>query len=283
MTRTLVRTSLVAAALAAVCAVTAAGAAADGGPAPGPLAGWKGVVAPSGSERYVTLPAGPRTVVAAVSTRDGTVVRFRDLRGAWGIPAVAWDGTADGLSADGRTLVLAQWLRPGQRSTRFAVLDPRRLRPRRRVVLAGAFSFDAVSPDGRTIYLIEYVAAQDATRYRVRAYDLAARRLLPQPIVDKREPDEPMIGAPITRAWSQDRAWAYTLYRRDGAKPFIHALDTTNRRAVCIDLPWRGSQDALWRVRLTLSADQTKLVLQRRGGGDPVAVVDTRTFRVTRG
>jgi len=267
MTRTRARAALAAAALAA-CAVAVSSAAADGGPAPGPLAGWKGVASPDGSERYVTIPAGARTVVAAVSVRDGTVLRFRSLRGgSWGIPAVAWDGTADGLSADGRTLVLARWLRAGQRSTRFAVLDPHRMRPRSQVVLRGAFSFDAISPDGRTMYLIEYTAAKVATRYRVRAYDLAARRLLAQPIVDKREPDEPMTGAPITRAWSQDRAWAYTLYRRDGAKPFIHALDTVGRRAVCIDLDgWRGSQDGLWKLRLAMSDEGSRLLLRTRAG-----------------
>lgn len=255
------------AALAASLLAAAASAAAGGGPAPGPVQGWQGVAARAQAVRYVALPAGLRTVVAAVSVRDGTVRRFSSLRGTWGVPAVAGDGTTDGLSADGRTLVLAQWLRPDQRTTSFAVLDPGRLRLRETIVLPGLFSFDAISPDGRTLYLIEYQSAQDWLRYRVRAYDLSAGRLLAQPIVDKREANEPMTGAPITRAWSQDRVWAYTLYRRDGAKPFIHALDTANRRAVCIDLDgWRGSQDGLWRLRLATSDNGSRLLLRTRAG-----------------
>src|SRR3712207_8649807 len=42
-----------------------------------------------------------------------------------------------------------------QTRTRLAVLDARRLTVRRRLDLRGDFSFDAISPGGRWIYLIE--------------------------------------------------------------------------------------------------------------------------------
>lgn len=260
-------------------AVLAAGALADGGgPSPGAVQGAAGVVAPSGAVRYVALPAGPRTAVAAVRVRGGEVLRSGALRGDWGVPVVTWDGTTGGVSADGRTLVLGEPSSGLQAASRFAVLDTKSLRLRKVVVLRGAFSFDALSPDAATLYLIEHISQPDYSRYRVRAYDLAAGRLLRRAIADKRESETTMSGQPITRATNVDGGWVYTLYRNDGGVPFVHALDTRNRVAVCIDLPWRGSQDALWKLRMGLADDGRRLELRRRGGG-LVTLVDTRTFR----
>ena len=181
---------------------------------------------------------------------------------------------------DGRTLVLGQ--RPGNGlapATRFAVLSTRSFRIRRAFTLRGDFAFDALSPDGRLLYVIEHVSAQDASRYRVRAYDLAAGRLLARVIADKREGTQVMAGYPIARATSADGGWIYTLYRNDAGSPFVHALDARNAAAVCIDLPWQGSQDRLSGARLALSADGKSLDL-RYGSGKEAAAIDTTTFRV---
>jgi hypothetical protein len=251
--------------LTVAAAWAAAGAAGDGGPSPGIVTGWDGVAAPTAPLRYVALPSGRRTVVAAVRTRGGRVVRYRTLAGSYGVPLVAFDGSAGGLAHDGRTLVLATYAGPTpQKATHFAVLDVRRLRLQQTVTLRGAWSYDAISPDGSILYLIQYLPGQ-SLRYRVRAYDLATDRLIPQPIVDKREPG-PMVGTPVTRATSADGTWAYTLYASDGDHPFIHALDTRRRLAVCIDLEWHGSQNPLWRMRLAPSADGRKLELRRASG-----------------
>ena len=96
--------------------------------------------------------------------RRGDVLRVHTLRGRWGVPQVTLRGDDGGLSADGSTLVLARW--PSSRlpaRSRFAVLDLRRMRTRI-VTIAGAFSFDALSPDGRRLYLIEQLSARDLTR-----------------------------------------------------------------------------------------------------------------------
>jgi hypothetical protein len=271
--------------LVVVFAVAAAGTAAvaasgDGGPSPGVAQGWDGVVAPDGSVRYVALPAKRSTAVAAVRVRGGRVVRFGSVRGSWGVPFVTWNGTTGGLSADGRALVLAQAARPGFGSaSRFLLLDTRRLRPSATVTLRGAFSFDALSADARTLYLIEHVSAQDSSRYRVRAYDLAQGRLIRQAIVDKREGTSVMRGVPVARSSTSDGRWVYTLYA-SGHHPFVHALDTVGRRAVCIDLPWRGKQNVLWQTHLTLSRDDRRLVLRRRADGSTMMTIDTTTFRV---
>jgi DNA-binding beta-propeller fold protein YncE len=147
------------------------------------------------------------------------------------------------------------------------------------IVLDGLWAFDAISPDGSTIFATEYASTdqQAAPRYRVRAIDVRTGRPFPGAIVDKREPGA-MTGSPVTRAYSPDRAWAYTLYVRQRGTAFVHALDTVHRSAVCIDLPWRGVGQAIWSVRLTVSSDGRVLRLLQRG--TPLAEVDLARFTV---
>ena len=112
---------LFASALVALALVTGTALAAKGGPAPGVSVGWDGTVDSSGAVRYVALPAASTTTIAAVRTSDGRVLRYGTIRGVFGIPLVAFDGTAEGVSRDGKTLLLADVAaRPEQ--THFAVL-----------------------------------------------------------------------------------------------------------------------------------------------------------------
>jgi hypothetical protein len=257
--------------------VGAVGARADGLPVLGIEVGGVGVATPAGHARYVTLPAGANTVLARVNPAGGRVLASRLLPGVFTIPAVAYDGSASGLSGNGRTLVLIQPRVSFPRArTPLMVVDTRQLRPRKVVLLRGDFSFDAVSPRGSLIYLIQYVTPTDPSRYLVRAYDLSAGRLLAKPVTDPREPDGKMRGAPLTRETSANGRWAYTLYDGAGAAPFVHALDTTRRTARCIDLDLLAGTD-LSRLRLRLDgASGTLAVTDSRR---PVAVVDTGTFR----
>jgi hypothetical protein len=236
-----------------VCFVTSA-AAADGGPSPGVSTGWNGVLSRNGQVRYVAVTTGPNTVVEAVAVLGGRVLRWTTIQGAFGIPAVAFDGSSGGLSHDGRTLVLSSFpTAPGSGSwTRFAFLKARNLQLKSTVALKGSFSFDALSPDASTLYVIQYTSAQDYTQYRVRAYDLVGRQLLPDAIVDRREPDEQMHGGPVTRLTTSDGRWAYTLYARQTDAPFIHALDTVERKAYCIDLPLEYELQRQMGMRLRL-------------------------------
>jgi hypothetical protein len=97
------------------------------------------------------------TTVAAVRTRDGRIVRFRVVRGSFGVPQVAFDGTTDGLTADGRRLVLTSAMGgPAPARTTFVVLRTSSLRPQNTIALRGLWAFDAISPDGRTIYALQY-------------------------------------------------------------------------------------------------------------------------------
>jgi hypothetical protein len=289
------------------------------GGAPAPNARAKGLemgarngVTVSGSpHRYVAINthATPElTVVARTDRRGGRVDRWWQLDGDYGVPAVAYDGTGGGLSADGKTLVLSRFAFDSPvnppKATRLAILDID-LRPQRHlqagqrrppsvfssIELRGHYAFDAISPDGSTIYLIHYLSSPAGfylTHYEVRAYDVKSKRLLPEPVVDPDEPEERMEGLPLARAMSPDGRWAYTLYDGNGEEPFIHALDTVAGRAVCVDLPQLTDlrRRFYYLLQLQMREGGRQIVLLRRVPGPKptraLLSVDTGSFAVQR-
>ena len=220
--------------------------------------------------------------MAAVEAVGGRVLRSRFLPGRFTVPVVAYDGSASGLSADGSTLVL---IRPRiafpRRTTTFAVLGAQSLRPRKIFTLEDDYSFDALSPDGRWLYLVEYLSRRDPTHYLVRLYDLERGRLLPEPIIDPREVGDVMRGMPVTRASSPDGRFAYTLYDGAGRHPFVHALDTVGRTARCIDLHGLTGYEFLSEVQLDVSPDGGTLSVMPPRGTSALFLIDTRTDEVT--
>jgi hypothetical protein len=215
---------------------------------------------------------------------EGKVVARRILPGAWGVPMVTLRGVHGGLSPDARTLVLGSNVRPDgilrDRST-FAVVSTRGVRLVRTLSLRGDYSFDALSPAGRWLYLIHHVQSPPGARYQVKAYDLREGRLLPGVIADKRQAGWLMSGYPIARAASDDGRWVYTLYQQEDNYPFVHALDTVSRTAVCIGIPWQwtGVQGgAIGAAKLVLTGHELLIA-----GGENAFTLDTRTFRVTSG
>lgn len=266
------RRLLVIAVLCASC-VPAPAAVAAGPPLPSSASGRAGAVAPGGSERLIARREGLNTVVTAVRRSDRRVLRSRKISGPWSIAPVTLLGATTGLSADGRVLVLA---RPERyfppTSTAFAVLDARRLEVRRRIPLPGFFTLDAISPNGRWVYLIQY-PGENVLDYRVRALDTRTGRLAADDVVDPREPDEQMGGLPMARVVSPDGRYAYTLYS-GGEEVFIHALDTVRRTAACIDLAELPPDTDLSGFRLELRPDGRRVrVLDR---GSVVSTVDAR-------
>jgi DNA-binding beta-propeller fold protein YncE len=278
MTRRMLGSALLACAAMTAAAAPAAGA--DGLPVPeavppnGPLS--------DGQSHYLTRSTGGSTSVSRSENGSGRVSASTSLPGSFTAPVVALDGSPGGLSADGGTLAL---IRPRasipQTTTRIAVLDSRNLPLHDVITLRGDFSFDAISPDGSRLYLIEYLSPSDPTQYAVRAYDVGAERLLRHPIVDPDEEAGEMRGFPLTRAASPDGRWAYTLYDGAGKEPFVHALDTVAGRAVCIDMPILEdfSFNRLHRLELAVNPDGSALdVVDRK---TPVATVDASTFEVS--
>ncbi len=253
-----------------------AGAQAAGGPVP-PQQYGRGATAPGGDYSFHALGAGRNTVLAKIWSPGLEVQRSTLLRGHWGIPGVSYDGATTGLSADGRTLVLAEPSRVYPvRHTRLARVYTPRMRVRDRISLPGHWVVDAVSPNGRWLYLVHYRSQRDLTHYDVRTYDLAKRRLVKAHVVDPREPDEQMGGLPLTRLVSPDGRWAYTLYDGVGHEPFIHALDTERRTAACIDLPMLEGREDLGEMRMALRGG----TLSVGSLGMASALVDARTFAV---
>ena len=265
-------------ATAVLIAVPTPAASADGLPVGGIDAGPNGVTVPASTARYVTVGVDAhRTLVGAIERTTGKLRRWRIVHAVLTLPAVALDGSPSGLSADGRTLVL---LRPRvsfpQRRTRLVVLDARRLIVRRVIDLRGDYSFDAIAPDGRSLFLIHYRSQTDPNQYEVRRYDVRAHRLAAAPIVDPYERGERMAGLPLSRAVSADGRWAYTLYDGGGGEPFIHALDTQAARARCIDMPRLARVQDLWSLRLRLTGARLSVVDAKRHA---LAAIDTRTLR----
>jgi hypothetical protein len=265
------------AALALLCAVAGSTTALGAGPDPGVAQSGTGLAL--GKVLYVAIRADGQTVVERIERSSGRVLRRVNVPGSFGLPRVAYDGTIEGLAADGRTLVLGQTRNVQfRKSSSFAAIDIPTMRLRKVVKLRGDFSFDALAPTGQTLYLIEHVAAQDALRYRVRAYDLVAGRLLKKMVTDKRRWQSVMQGIPLARAHSTDKRWAFTLYG-GGSSLFVHSLDTREAYAVCIDLPQRLARLDLGKVRMQMQGEG-RLVIRYGSAGKRLAVLDTNKFRV---
>jgi hypothetical protein len=269
------RTLALVVAVIVALAVTAA-AAADGLPVLGIDVGSQGITAAGSPDRYVTINDNTSTLVERIARNGGRVVGMTRMKGTFTIPAVAYDSSASGLSADGSTLVLIEPRKAFPRATTtFALFDVPSFHLRRTFTLRGDFSFDAVSPRGRTMFLINYTSPADPTRYTVRAYDLQANKLLPKAVTDPAEQAGKMRGAPITRILSVDGRWAYTLYDGGGGTPFVHALDTATSRAHCIDLPMLVGNQNVWAMRFTHGPDAQ---IRIGTSSAALAVVDTTTF-----
>jgi hypothetical protein len=235
-------------------------------------AGWQGH-----TQRFVAVPAPVGTRVTELRRAGGAGLRSRTIAGRFGIPLVAYDSSAEEVPATSPNIVLEERTNPGRlaRRTSFVVLSTRDLHVVRRFTLAGAYAFDALSPDGATLYLTRHASRAHITRYTVRAYDIPSGRLFSGVIADRTEHEWRMDGMPVTRLQTAAGGWAYTLYQggEDGA--FVHALDTDARTARCIDIPGMRNR-AVMAMRLRLADGGRRLVIV--SGGKPVATIDTHTL-----
>lgn len=238
--------------------------------------GGLGAIAPDGKTRYVAVVARNGTVIERVRVANGEVMSWMSLAGYWGIPAPTPTGS-EGITRDGKRLIIAT---PGSVSTQFAVLGARFLRVLDRFTLEGNFAFDALSPDGTTLYLIQRVDQNNVDRYVVRAYDLRSHTLLPGRIADKTQAGWVMEGSAVTRATSGDGRMVYTMYMRPGGYPFVHALDSAQGIAHCIGLPWHGDQAPLANATLALTENGRTLAVRLKNGRTWVTM-NTGNWRLT--
>ncbi|HWI96414.1 MAG TPA: M14 family zinc carboxypeptidase [Solirubrobacterales bacterium] len=212
------------------------------------------------SYRYVTVNPQTKpalTIVERIDMSDGAIDRWWYLRGNYIIPAVAYDGSAGGLSADGKMLALVTFTRTyPPPPTRVAILDtevylrhPRRPgqhRPQhaiRYLNLRGQFAFQAISPNASKLYLRHYRTRDRGSAHDRRSddfdlwvLDTGNGGLAPRPL-NVSNSGRQLAGLPISGAASPDGRWAYALYDGDMHLPFLLALDTVTGRVLRVDLP----------------------------------------------
>jgi hypothetical protein len=207
-------------------------------------------------KRLVTATADTiGTIVRDVAAEDSSSGPVLDVKGRWRLPTIGTDRVPAGVSADGSTfaLVSADAPSPGaaNASSRFAIVQhvdgtrPTRtrtapLRLTKVIELPGSFEFDALSPDGSILYVVEHLDGQTGA-YQVRAVDVATGTLRDGVIVDKRNIGEAMAGWPVGQLRRPDGV-VLTLYRGT-EHPFVHALNTVDAWAVCLDLPASAAGD----------------------------------------
>ena len=265
--------------LAGAFPATAAG---DGLPTPGVYTDPAGVVAPSGEERYVTRRGKDGSTSVRALGQNGRVLRSATVSGR----LCDSRGRARRLArralrrrVHARPDPAAQAV-PADPQTHLVILDAQSLVLRDRLTLHDDFSFDAISPDGSHMYLIEYLSPRDPTEYAVRAYDLAHWDAAPR--ADRR-PGRAERGdarLPPDARCESGRPLGLHHLRRRAASTHSSTRSTQPRGwPSCIDLPAFAHQGAN-NGRLSISSDGGLLTLVHRG--DPVAVIDTETFSVSR-
>ena len=261
---------------AALVFVSAAGAV---GPS---LPAEDGVSVGTTAVSFVTHVGSDRTTELTMR-EHGRAVRTVELPGSWGVPLVAYGARPGGLSPNGRVLVLSDAVDVTGRlraHSRFAVVDTRTLAITRTISLRGDYSFDALSPQARTLFLIHHVSNADPTRYQVQAYDLKLGRLLPRVIADREQEGWIMNGYPVARTTETGGRWVYTLYEQSDNYPFVHALDTVGRTAVCIGVPSGTNWDESWIGSAKLRLSGGKLLIEQPNGKLRYTL-DTQTFRIS--
>ena len=243
-------------------------------PTPYAQQGNPGVLSTDGTVRFVAYDApGATTTLAAVKASDGSRLRSSTLLGSFGIPMLTYNGVAGGLSHDGKTLILQGVGLPPK--TQFTIVGTDDLGVRDTITLNGLFGYDALSPDAKTLYLIQRKASTDLDHYVVRAYDLTARRLLPGRIADRTQKNWVMQGRATARATTADGRWVYTLYQNPGGYPFVHTLDTVKGVAHCVGLPWPATdvnQFAVNNMQLSIRGRLLKV--------SNYATIDRKTWKV---
>ena len=206
-------------------------------------------------DRVVTARTdGPATIVVDIAI--GQEDRGPELRidGHWRLPTVGLDPIPAGRSLDGSTIALVEGAYdPSAGTSRFAIVEHRLagavatagdapLRLLRIITLTGAFEYDTLSPDGRILYVVQHLDGKAGGHYQVRAVDVSTGVMRDAVIVDKTHPGETMAGSPVAQVRRPD-GLVLTLYRGP-QHPFIHALNSREAWAVCIDLPAGGTENA---------------------------------------
>ena len=262
--------------LAVLAALVIVPAASASYPTPYASQGNQGLLSLDKKTLFLALDKqGDTTVVAQ---RVGGTTRISHvLTGSWGIPMLTYNGVTGGLFHDGSAFVLQSV--GMENTTKFAVVGTSDLAVLDTITLDGYYGFDALSPDGATLYLIQHTSTRDYQHYVVRAYDLRAHVLAEGRIADKAQKSWVMKGSAVARVTSPTGRFVYTLYTNPGGYPFVHALDTVNAVAHCVGVPWKApNQDAVNSFSLSLKG---RTLAIRAGDGSIYKRIQTGTWRIS--
>ena len=235
-----------------------------------------GTPSPDWSRYYVLSQQVGVSRLEAISPATGGTLAQITIPSGFSLPQLG-QGLPSGLSPSGDWIALSHQSHDpdGQLISRFLVGASALDHPFKTIRLSGDFIFDALSNDGQSLYLIQRLDGRG--HYQVRLYDVGSQVLTTQPVVDKREPNEPMNGIRGDSVASTQGAYVFTVYARQ-AGPFIHALPLGQPFAWCLDLPSarNANLDEQFHWSLAISRDGSRLYAVNGASGLVSAVDATR-------
>ena len=258
----------------------------------------RSVASPDGSIYYALEGASP-TTLRWIDAKSGRTITQLAVDGSFTFADERTIGPS-GFSPNGRWLVLVG---AADATSGFAVIDTKLLKVAALVQVPGSFSYDAISDDGTSLYLIEQISQQAARNlgfntpygYRVRVYDLPTAKLSETLVVDVKLASQTLANNAETRVDgfmtgiyqssvpSRDGLWNFSFYYNPNRGPFIHVLHLNSRSAFCIlDLPDppNGYDKRLgWSLALAPSG---KTLYAVNGALGLVSSIDATTLTVTR-
>jgi hypothetical protein len=218
-----------------------------------------GTPASDWSRYYIVTPLTGSAQLKAIDPASGRTIAQTAIPAGYTLPNIAFQGPTAGLSPNGQWVALTSQSRAaGAVTTNFLVGSSSLANSFKKIHIKGDFVFDALGNDGTSLYLIQKMG--DPNHYQVRLYDVSTSFLAPQPVVDKREPNEPMNGIRGDSASDPAGNHVYTVYARE-AGPFIHALTLGQPFAFCVDLPSKSPRnlELQFHWALAISPDGTSL------------------------
>ena len=230
--------------------------------------------------RYWTVDPGDRTTVRAIDPATGLDQASFVVDGRWSVPAT-YGPAPSGLSGNGKWMVLVAppHATGATMVNRFAVVDLGNRKLDRVVTANGDLGFDAVSDDGRNLYLVEHLVPAPHYAVRVASFNGAG---LQDGVLGQIKTAEPEVMNGLYHASvAVGGDWLLSLYSNPGRGPFIHALNTTQLFAQCIlnipDVP--VALRPAWSMLLDPKHQKLFAV---NGMGGVVSEVDTSALTVRR-
>jgi hypothetical protein len=250
------------------------------------------VVSPDWSALYaVDVQNGATTLLARdpIARPGDPPLRQRLIQGEYQLLAPDVDGTAGGLSANGKWLVLGGRSnvstsgglgRGFGASDRFVVSDTAFAGGMRGVILNGMYRFLAISNDGNNLYLLESPSqGQGRFATQVRLYDLKRSHLAEQPLVDQNN-NAVMLGPRLANVSSPDGQWLYSL-DSSGEGPSVYALNLAGHTLTRLALPQGGGPGTRFAMRASLlMAPDAKTLYVVNSGTGSIVEIDTAGLTV---